>query len=303
MKKAQSGSKLNPYWRFEEAVQCVRKPACAPSDIWVRKLCAILRLRDKFRVKYKDESSFRFAERFPLYSDLLAAFENTTPGGSRDLLEAVLIASPDFKMSAKTLDHPRFDSLFIGLYKQLFFDLSYIAGNRIAEFQCFITPMLEANSSKIAIGHIWKLLALTGGMPLLMRKGLGTEVIGGEDVNYLLQLAAFRHCSEIMRYASIGSDLFKENPGTAPLLATLADMHTVRGRGRRNDWLAEIKEVVRNNINTLLSGELKLLSAPAKDKLLKLAEIDGQFCPQLEETMETTKHIIYTDGESEKSNA
>ena len=305
MKKTLYGNVFNPYWRYEEAVKlCKDSKACGSRDLWVRKLCSILKLRDKYRKRYKQNASIKFSEKYPLYASLLDAFEDSSIGGSRDLLEAALLCSADVAEIAAKIDNDKYDSLFFGLYKQLFFDVSKVRGNRIAEFQCFIVPMLSADAKKMAMGHIWKLLALTGGLNLLVRKGLGTEALGGEDVDHLLQLAAFRHCSELLKYCSGGSDVFKENPIAASVLTTFSDLQAVRSRGRRSDWLAQVKDVVRNNINTLLSGSLKLLSAPVKEKLLMLGELDGQFCPDVKETLEITQHCTYpiNDGE-QKSDA
>lgn len=295
MKKATSKTKSNPYWRYEEALSRVRSNACESSDIWVRKLCGILKLRDKYREAFADDWSYVFTSRLPLYAKLLNSFEDTKTGGDRDLLEAVLLASPDLKKSAETLDRPEFDQLFLGLYKQLFFDINNVVGNQFAAFQQFIVPMLKADSSKLALGNIWKVLALVGGISLLVRKGFGTEPMDAGDIEYLLQLAAFRHCSELLRYASSGSKMFENNPAAGVLLNTLTELGSMRGRGRRSDWLSELKGVVQNNFNSLLSGELKLLATLPKDKMLKLATMDGQFFPDQECAVEKTKHIVFED--------
>lgn len=258
----------------------------------------MLKLRERFKSEYPTTYMIEFSDRFPLYASLLTAFEDTRNGGDRDLLEAMLLCSLELDKINECFSHPRFDAMFLGLYRKLFYDIVPVLTNELNIFQTVIGPMLTANSDKLAIGHIWKILALSGGGSLLKRKGIGTEALRGEDIAYLLQLAGFRHCSNILQYTGQGSAFFKENPGVALMLNSLADFDSIRGNGRRTDYLAEISNVAKNNFNNLLNGELKLLGVPDTE-VLRLTEFDGQFRPDIDGTIEYTEHLTFIDNEKE----
>ena len=301
MHKANNRQRFNPYHRYEKAARRILSKTGTSEvakDPWEQKLFDILSLRERFKREYKDEYKLEFSDRFPLYAGLIDAFEDTRIGGDRELLEAMLLCSVDTQAVASAFNHPRFDSLFLGLYKKLFYDVTDVLLSTADRFQTVIGPMLQANSDRLAVGHIWKILALTGGASLLLRKGLGTESLRGEDIEHLLQLSGFRHCSTMLQYTSQGSAFFKDNPGVAVMLNSLADFDSIRGTGRRVDYLAEISNVAKNNFNSLLKGELKLLAVP-DNEVLRLAEFDGQFCPDIAGALETTKHLTFISNEVE----
>ena len=95
-------------------------------DPWENKLYSMLKLREAFKAKYPESYVIEFNNRFPLYSSLLTAFEDTRIGGERDLLEAMLLCSLDLKRLNESFKHPRFDALFLGLYRKLFYDVSNV---------------------------------------------------------------------------------------------------------------------------------------------------------------------------------
>lgn len=301
MKRTIGKSEYNPYHRYENAVRRILSKDTTPStDIWENKVYDILQIRDVFKNKYKDSYLAHFESKFPLYAALVTAVEDTRTGGDRDLLEAVLLCGADLKKLAEDLDHPRFDSKFLGLYKKLFYDVTPMLCSAPLTFQYVIEPMTRADSDKLAVGHIWKILALSGGISLLKRKGLQTSPIKAEDIEYLLQLASFRHCSTLLQYTSAGSKFFENNPTAAMAITALSDFDSVRGSGRRLDYIAELSAVAKNNFNNILNSELKLLSVP--DELVaKLVEFDGQFRPDISDTLEYSKHITFIDnGDSEE---
>ena len=300
MRKTKSRREFDPYHRYESAMRRIlsKKDAADIKDSWERKLYQILRLREAFKKEYADDYALKFEQRFPLYAGLLSAFEDTRIGGDRDLIEAMLLCSLDINKTAAEFRHPRFDSMFLSLYKKLFYDITPALLNSADRFQAIIRPMLSADSDRLAVGHIWKILALAGGSSLLLRKGLGTESLRGEDIEQLLQLSGFRHCSTMLQYTNQGSAFFKDNPGVAVMLNSLTDFDSIRGSGRRADYLAEISNVAKNNFNSLLKGELKLLAVPDND-VLRLAEFDGQFSPDVAGAMEITKHVTFISNEVE----
>ena len=298
MRKTKTRQQFNPYQRYENAMRRILSKSDIPpsEDQWENKLYSMLKLREAFKKKYPETYVTEFSNRFPLYSSLLTAFEDTRIGGDRDLLEAMLLCSLDLAKLADSFKHPRFDTMFLGLYRKLFYDVSNVLLSDADRFQVIIAPMISANTDKLAIGHIWKILALSGGASLLIRKGLGTESLRGEDIEHLLQLSGFRHCSTMLQYSSMGTSFFKDNPGVAMMLSSLADFDSIRGNGRRTDYLAEISNVAKNNFNSLLRGELKLLAVP-DNEVVRLTEFDGQFRPDIAGALEITEHLTFISNE------
>lgn len=300
MQKTKTRHSFNPYQRYENAMRRIlsKSDTGKGRDPWEDKLVSMLKLREAFKKQYQESYTIEFAEKFPLYSALLTAFEDTRIGGDRDLLEAMLLCSLDLSKLHESFNHPRFDAMFLGVYRKLFYDVTNVLLNVADIFQMIIGPMLSADSDKLAVGHIWKILALAGGASLLKRKGLGTESLRGEDIEHLLQLSGFRHCSTMLQYTSQGSAFFKDNPGVAVMLNSLADFDSIRGSGRRTDYLAEISNVAKNNFNSLLRGELKLLAVP-DNEVMRLTEFDGQFRPDVAGTLEITEHLTFISSEGE----
>lgn len=295
-KKAQTKADFNPYQRYENALRRILSNDSTPSgDAWENKVYDILKLRESFKQKYGNDYLRPFEQRFPLYASLLTSVEDTRTGGDRDLLEAVLLTSLDLSKIDEEWKHSRFDRMFLGLYRKLFYDVTRILGNKSLEFQYIVAPMTKADSDKLAVGHIWKILALVGGMNLLKRKGLGTDPIKAEDIAYLLHLASYRHCSNLLQYTSQGKSFFMENPAAAMAITALADFDGVRANGRRADYLAELSSVAKNNLNSLLNGELRLISVP-EEEIAKLVEFDGTFRPDITNTLEYSSHVTFIDS-------
>ena len=98
-------------------------------------------------------------------------------------------------------------------------------------------------------------------------------------------MAGYRNCSMILQYTAQGVDFFDENPAGMAVLNTLADFDSIKSKGRRKDYLAELPETRQTQFTALLANEIKLLSAP-HDVLRKLAEYDGKFMPEHPETLE-----------------
>lgn len=294
MKSTLTRKKFNPYFRVDEAKAIIKHNRPVSSDVWVNKLVGMFKLRDSFKSEYGESYLAAFEESFPLYADLLNSFEDVRIGGDRDLLEAVIIASADCAEISETLNNPRFTPQYITIYRQLFYDTSLVMSNKAAMFQNIVAPLLKANSGKLSVGVIWKILALSGGLPLLEKKGLGTSAVRAEDMEYLMQLTCFRNLSTMLHYASDGVSFFEENPAAAMTLSALADFDGLRGSGRRRDYIAAISDTAVNAFSSILSGELKLISAPT-EVVARLSELDGTFSPDKSGTFEVTKHLTYTE--------
>jgi hypothetical protein len=299
-KQARGQKEFNPRHRWEAAM-CIVKQQLVDDprlqDPWVAKIVGMLQLRAKFREEYGATGDSKFECRYPLYASLLTAVEDTTTGGDRDMLEAALLCSADLAAIHGSWRHPRFDSLFLGAYRRLFFDVVPMMQDPGLVFQHILAPMVAADSDKLAIGHIWKILALAGGFSLLKRKGFGSEPIKAEDIERLLQLASFRHCSSILQYTAAGTKFFAENPAAMMSINALTAFDGIRSSRRRPDYIAELDSVAKNNFNTLLQSELKLLSVP-DEAIRKLVEFDGQFRPEAGvDVIETCEHVTFINNE------
>lgn len=296
MKKTQSKNVVDPYHRYLEAKDILDSGVSTSQtkDVWVDKLVNILKLREAFREKYSVSYMREFSNKFPLYANLLQSFEDTRTGGDRDILEAGLLASLDCVKVAECLNTPRFNSLFLSLYRELFYDIRKILKSSSQLFQYIIQPITQADSDKIAIGHIWKLLALTGGTEALKKKGFEADAIKAEDLAYLLQIASFRNCSMILQYSASGKSFFLDNPGAGTALNALADFDGIRGAGRRTDYLAEVSAIAKNNFSSLLKSELVLKNIPEK-VVAQLSELDGSFFPENSDVFEKINHITCID--------
>ena len=296
MRKTTTGGEVDPRHRVKKVLLKLEHPeTSAQLDDWDAKLLCIYKLRAMFRDKYPKTWHTEFSESYPLYASLLDVYEDTTTGGDKDIIESALLASLDCKAIADELHEEKFSPMFLGLYRTLFYDVLKVLGNPVSEFKAIIAPITQADSDKLAVGAIWKLLALLGGLPVLTRKGFGTDALKAEDLAYLLQLAAFRNCSMILKYANKGLPFFEDNPAAMHVLSTLAEFDGIRGTGRRMDYLAEISTVAKNNLSVLLSSSLRLLSVDTATAA-ELSEVDGQFRPDADSSMEYHKHINFLDN-------
>ena len=278
-----------PSKRFFIAVQAM-KDGVEPEDVdpWTQRLYDILKLREKYN---KSKKSKEFAKRWPLFNLLLKTFEAPGVGNDREVLEAAIIATDDSEEIANAIKKKGFTPAFINLYKKLFYDLSDIRGNDVKFSQYVLLPLLKADTNSLAVGAIWKLLACSGGLKMLVEKGFKSAAIRPEDIGYLLQLTCIRNCSMLLQYAAKGIDMFSEQTNAQSFLLTLSDFDGIRGPERRSDGFAIDRGVNRNMYNSMLNEGVKLISAP-DDIADSLLEADGTFHPELEEAREYAKHNL-----------
>ena len=229
------------------------------ADPWTQRLYDILMLRKQYQDKGKIKE---FRKNWPLFSLLLSTFEATGIGNNREVLEAALIASDNSDEVAELINKKGFTTSFINLYKKFFYDLSEIRGNAVKFAQYIIIPLLQADTNKLAVGALWKLLACSGGVKLLVEKGFRSAAIKPEDISYLLQLTCIRNCSMLLQYAAQGKDMFIEQPNVQAFLLTLSDFDGIRGPERRADGFAIERGVNRNIYNSMLNEGVKLIHAP-----------------------------------------
>lgn len=299
MRKSGNTDKLNPRHRVLKVNRTLQGSLSVDRlDQWERKLYDMYKLRSLFKDKYPNTWWEEFSYSYPLFCSLLDVYEQTSDGGSKDVLEAALLASIDCSNICRELDIEEFSPLFLTLYRELFFDVVPILGNAVNEFKYLISPMIHEDSDRLHIGSLWKLLALLGGLSTLKRKGFGTEAIKAEDLAYLLQLAAYRNCSTLLQYVSKGLPMFEQNPAAASILSTLAEFDGIRGAGRRLDYFAEVSAVAKNNLSVLLSNDLRLLSAPT-ERVAELSVLDGVFNTGREDIIERTNHINFLEYNQE----
>lgn len=277
-----------PAKRYYLAIACLENGQEAESDDpWTQRLTDILSLR-KLYLSVKGGSR-KFDREWPLFSLLLDTFESTGIGSNKDVLEAALIASNSSKEIADTLKKDGFTESFINLYAKFFYDLSDIKGNDVKFAQHILLPILRENTNKLAVGAIWKLLACSGGLQMLVEKGFRSTAIRPEDISYLLQLTCMRNCSMLLQYASEGSAMLADQPGIQTFMTTLSDFDGVRGSDRRSDGFAVTTGTNRNIYNSMLSAGIKLISAP--DEISSdLLTADGTFHPELDGAQEYSKH-------------
>ena len=303
MRKTAQFNDINPRHRVilvHEALE--HKDAHVCMDDWCVKLRGMYLLRDKFKKHYGKSWHLRFKEDYPLYSKLLDVFEDEKPGSLKHIIEAALLTAADCSRIAEELSMPEVDTLFLSIYRQLFYDVKNVLGNPVTEFRYIIAPLLSKDTDQLALDAIWKLLALAGGLATLKRKGFGTEAPKAEDIMYILQLASFRNCSMILKYVNVGSEFFKDNPAAAAAMSCIADFDSVRGPARRLDYFAELSAVAKNNLSSLLSSGLKLINVP-ESEVLRLAESDGVFNTATIGAIETTSHVNFLDIKESESNA
>lgn len=256
-------------------------------DPWVQRLVDIIRLRKRYMSV--EGGSDKFAREWPMFHLLLSTYESNGIGSNRDVIEAAIIASPSSKEIADTLSKDGFTESFIDLYKKFFYDLADIRNNDVKFAQYILLPILRGNTDKLAVGAIWKLLACSGGLKMLVDKGFKSTAIRPEDISYLLQLTCMRNCSMLLQYAAEGRAMLAEQPGVQSFMTTLSDFDGVRGSDRRPDGFAVTTGMNRNIYNSMLSAGIKLISAPDEISS-ELLLADGTFHPELEGAQEYSKH-------------
>lgn len=278
-----------PSRRFFIAIEAIKEGAEPKSaDPWTLRLYDILKLREKYR---KSKKINKFAEKWPLFNLLLKTFEATGIGNDREVLEAAIIAADDSKEISEAIGKKAFTPAFINLYKKFFYDLDDIKGNDVKFAQYVLLPLLRYDTEDLAVGAIWKLLACSGGLKMLVEKGFKSSAIRPEDIGYLLQLTCMRNCSLLLRYSSKGLTIFGEQANPQSFLLTLSDFDGIRGPERRFDGFAASKGVNRNMYNSMLNEGVKLISAP-DDIADELLAADGAFHPELEEARAYVKHNL-----------
>jgi hypothetical protein len=231
----------------------------------------------------------KFSREWPLFDLLFTTFEGDGVGCDKDVIEAALIASDDSKEISETLKKDGFTASFIDLYSKFFYDLTHIRNNDVKFAQYILLPILRNNTDELAIGAVWKLLASSGGLPMLVEKGFKAAAIRPEDISYLLQLTCMRNCSMLLQYASQGRAMLAEQPGVQSFMTTLSDFDGVRGSDRRPDGFAVTTGMNRNIYNSMLSAGIKLISAPDEISS-ELLLADGAFHPDLSGAQEYSKH-------------
>lgn len=276
-----------PSRRYYAAVKELEAETTWSDDPWVQRLTDILRLRKRY-LSTKDGAD-SFSRDWPLFDLLLKTFEDSGIGSNKEVLEAALIASSNSKEIADTLRKDGFTASFIDLYTKFFYDLSDIRGNDVKFAQYVLLPILRSNTDRLAVGAIWKLLACSGGLSMLVEKGFKSSAIRPEDISYLLQLTCMRNCSMLLQYAAEGRAMLAEQPGVQSFMTTLSDFDGVRGSDRRPDGFAVTTGMNRNIYNSMLSAGIKLISAPDEISS-ELILADGTFHPELEGAQEYSKH-------------
>lgn len=303
MRKTQQFNSIDPRHRVVLVFEALEHPEQpADMDMWCCKLLDIYKLRAKFKEECGRNWSIKFREAYPLYSKLLAVYEDDSVNSIKHAIEAALLTNVDCGAIAEELCIPEADPLFLSMYREMFYDVRHIVGNPVAEFKYIVSPALSQDSDRLALGTVWKLLALAGGMPALKRKGFGTEAPKAEDIMHILQLASFRNCSMILKYINTGTEFFKDNPAAATALSCIADFDSIRGPARRLDYFAELSAVAKNNLSVLLSSDLRLLSVD-DGEVLKRVSLDGSFNPDAGNTIETISHVNFLDTEESENDA
>lgn len=192
-----------PYGRYNRAVHDNESDAVAHStNQWVIKLRMMLRQREAY---IKAGALMQYKDDWPLFACLFEVYEDHTPGSLKHLIEAALCTEASFKQIASLCFGIRaIDDVFIAVYSELFYNIKPYLGNHAAIYRYVVTPMLRADTNKLATEHVWKMLALTGGIDYLITKGLGTVTIKPTDMDYMLQAATYRNISMAIKYSAAG---------------------------------------------------------------------------------------------------
>lgn len=278
-----------PYGRYFRATFELEHPEIHSSeDPWVNKLKSIMGTRNCYM---KNKAGNKFMVDFPLFYELFSVFEDTKTGSDKELLEACLVSGSSFEDIEKALDIPKFNSLFIGLYHELFYNVRPLLGNDVLFQQHVVLPMLQKDTDKVAIGALWKMLSRAGGLPLLMEKGMGSAAIRAEDISYLMQLCSYRNCTMMLKYASSGLTMLADYPNVNVVFDRLSDFDSIRGYDRRPDGFAKLTGVSDNIFNDMLNAGIKLIGLP-DDLSEGVFLADGVFNPDMAEATEKPEHTL-----------
>lgn len=292
MKSTEHKRFQGPYGRYFRAVFEIEHPEVPKTeDPWVRKLKSIISTRNCYM---EDKAANKFMSDFPLFYELFSVFEDNKAGSDKELLEACLVSGSSFEEISKALNIPRFTSLFIGLYHELFYNVRPILSNDILFQQHVVLPLLRKDTDNVAIGAIWKMLSRAGGLPLLIEKGMGSSAIRAEDISYLMQLCSYRNCTMMLKYASSGLTMLADYPNVNVVFDRLSDFDSIRGYDRRPDGFAKLTGVSDNIFNDMLNAGIKLLSMPESlQESVFLA--DGVFNPEMKEAIEKPEHTSISE--------
>lgn len=287
---ARSNTFDGPARRIYQAKFDLENPECEPStDPWVERLVDILRLRAQYDKKPKGRKLF--AQDWGLFDRLLSTYEDNSPGSNKEALEACLIATQESDKIASTLGKSWITPLFVDVYAKFFFDLSNIRDNDLLFCQHIMLPLLQCNTDRLAIGAIWKILACSGSLSLLVEKGFKAAAIRPEDISHLLQLTCMRNCSMLLQYASQGSQMLEDRPNIQAFVLQLTDFDSIRGADRRSDGFAAIHGAARNAYSGMIDAGLHLISLP-DDLPEEIFKSDGLFNPEMVQAQEYSKHTV-----------
>ena len=283
-----------PYGRYHRALYEIDNIQAVPStDMWVVQLKHIL----KTRKAYKDDY-VSFYEGFPLYARLLNIFESTGEGTLRGLVEALLLTGAPLSQCALFTKQAGLDEFSLGLYKELFFNINGLRDNIVDMQRYILIPMLAANSDRVQLNAIWKLLAFCGGLTTLIKKGFGTEPFTPEDIDYLLHYGSLRNCSLLLSYISDGAAFIERFPSSTALLEQITTFEMARNVKDRG--LGGLKSVVMVDAGTEMSKALANTISMIKS-IPEMSEEDialsGVYHPENPHCVEECKYIEYVNND------
>ena len=246
-----------PRGRYHRAQYELDNPDITPSeDVWVIKLKQLLTQRAAY------ESAAQYSEENPLFSTLLAIFENDSISSRKHMLEAMLVTGEDFNTIAEHLKDPVIpDGLVVGLYHELFYTIRPHLSSVPAMYRYVVQPLMSCNGKEIPIGSIWKLLAYTGGMEILEASGFGTRPISAEDVYYLAQLGGYRYAAMMLKYIADGDLFVKDNPIAMNIVLGLSEMaQQVTSLPERDKFgFKKTEAIVGTDYSHVLTGLFKMV--------------------------------------------
>lgn len=271
-----------PRRHLEQARYELKHEDITPSDnVWVKKIKQMLSQRDSY-----DDQAIYAAEN-PIYSYLLAIVEDDRVNSVKHMVEAFLLTEWTFQQISDRLMpmNKMFNPFFIALYHDLFYNIRCYENDEIAMYRYVIQPMLQYDSDKLAMGHIWKLLAYRGGSKLLLDVGLGSKPFSPDDVDYLLHLSSMRSASMILKYASGGLNAFGEDTALASnVMGVIYKYESNRSLDRDDQGFKAIVDTSASEYSSALSDVFKKVVhiEPTEEKLLA----DGKFDVNNEEAIE-----------------
>jgi len=281
-----------PYGRYHRAVFELEHPEYSrSSDIWVRKLVNMLEHRKQYTDRY------RYQDEWPLFARLFDVFENDAVNSIRWMIEALLLTEADYAQLEQVLGNDaRFNRVFLALYHELFYHIRPYQHNSAAMNRFVMLPIMQYNGAKLAIGHIWKLLAHAGGLNTLVRKGFGNEPFTAEDLDYMIHLGCMRNCTMMLNYTASGSAFLEDSPATTAMLEKITEFESSRNPNRQQNGFKEIEEKTETAYGTLLDGLVTLIKKP-RQLSEALVSTNGSFMPELPEAVEKCTPTTYTINE------